>query len=490
MVSISVSNFVIAIPEIYLAIIAFIMLLFGLFTSQHDTPSKIVLFNKLSILNIFTTLFCLILVVAIGDTYVETFNHLYIISPLIYIFKIIIISFVLLISILSRKYLIENGTFQFEYIVLIPFFLLGNLLMISSNDFIAFYITFELVTVCSYIFMFINKNNTKSNQAGIKYFLLGTLGTAFLLYGISMIYGYTGVTNFIEIRNYIEGKTNNWILLIGMILVIVGISFKLSLVPFHMWTPDVYRGINKFMLLMMAVVTKFSILFIFLRILWEPLSELMPHWHKIIMILVLASAVVGFIVSIYQTNIKSFIAYSSIANMSYLLIIFLNKSITSVENLIIYVITYGVALVGFVGTIMLINKDSKPIEDIYDLKGLYKNHPYLSFILSVFLLSMAGLPITAGFFAKLFILYSVFIAKYYILGSTIAILSVIMMYFYLKLIRIMYFDHYEDIKVSYYSQKGNFIARLVIFILFLFTLGFIFFLYPLTSLLNEFTVLF
>ena len=490
MINIGSSNFIIAIPEIYLSLVAILILLVGLFAKSQDHVAKVLLFNKLSSLNIVAILLSLILVYAIGDIYVETFNSLYIISPIIYLFKLIIIFFVLIIAILSRVYLIDKGINQFEYIVLMLFFLVGNLLMVSANDFISFYVTLELTTICTYVLMFMNKKDVSSSQAGIKYFLLGALGTAFLLYGISLVYGYTGLTSFSEIKNYITIDSKNWVLLIGLVMILVGIGFKLSLAPFHMWTPDVYRGVNKFVLLMLSVVSKFSVLFIFIRILWEPFANIISQWEQIIIILVIISALVGFIVAIYQTNIKSFVAYSSIANMSYMLMITLSPSVLSVKNLIIYALSYGIALVGFIGTIMMFKRDNKPIEDIYDLKGLYKDYPYLAFILSTFLISMAGLPITAGFFGKISVLYAVFLSKYYLLGALVALLSVIMMYFYLKVIKIIYFDSYEDVKVDFYASKNNVLAKITLGGLFLATILFVVFLVPLSKILEEFVFIF
>ncbi|MCL2567243.1 MAG: NADH-quinone oxidoreductase subunit N [Alphaproteobacteria bacterium] len=485
MINIGSSNFIIAIPEIYLIIVAFMILLVGLFTRSADNSSKILLFNRLSSLNIIAIVFGFILVYAIGDMYVETFHNLYIISPIIFLFKLVIIFFFLIIAVISRIYLIDRGINQYEYIVIMLFFLVGNLLMLSSNDFIAFYVTLELTTICTYVLMFMAKKDIFSIQAGIKYFLLGVLGTAFLLYGISLVYGYTGLTNWTEIRAALNGGAQNWVLLMGLVMILVGIGFKLSLVPFHMWTPDVYRGVNKFMLLMLSVISKFSILFITIRILWEPFNGIISQWQQIIILLIVVSALIGFIVAIYQTNIKSFIAYSSIANMSYMLMAALAPSAEAVKNLIIFSIAYGAALIGFVGTLMMLKRNNQPIADIYDLKGLSKNFPYLAFMLSTFLISMAGLPITAGFFGKILVLYSVFLSKFYLLGVLVALLTVVMMYFYLKVIKIMYFDSFEDTSISFYASKSNFLAKFTLGALFLFTILFVVFLYPMTKILEE-----
>ncbi|MFL1781081.1 NADH-quinone oxidoreductase subunit N [Candidatus Hepatincolaceae symbiont of Richtersius coronifer] len=490
MVNISISDFVVAIPEIYLILVAFIMLLFGMFQNAQDYNNNIIFFNKLSYISVIVMLLTMVLIYSIGDTYVETFNSLFIISPLIYIFKLIIVFLMVLICILSRRYLIGMGFFHYEYIVVLFFFLCGNLLMISSNDFISFYVALELTTISTYVLIFINKSSRSSNDAGIKYFLLGALGTGFLLYGISLIYGFTGFTNFIEVKRALGAGINNWIVVIGLVLIIIGLGFKLSLVPFHMWTPDVYSGVHSPMTLLLSTVSKVAILFIFIRILWEPLLPLYPYWKHIIQILIIASALIGFIASIYQTNIKSFIAYSSIANMAYMLMPILVPSAAAAKNIIIYVLAYSSALIGFFGVLMLLKKDNKPIEEIYDLKGISVNHPYLAFMISTFLISMAGLPITAGFFGKIFILYSILGAGSYYLAGFVALLSVVIVYFYLKVIKIIYFDTYQVNDVYSYTKKGNLDINITVIFLFIFSIGFILFVSKITNILDRFVLVF
>jgi len=335
-----------------------------------------------------------------------------------------------------------------------------------------------------------DKYSNFSMEAGIKYFLLGSLGTAFLLYGISLLYGYTGHTSFTEIKTFLQNKPDNWIAIIALVMIIVGIGFKLSLVPFHMWTPDVYKGVNNFVLLLLAVIVKISVIFIFVRILWEPLLYMRDQWQYIIELLIVLSAIIGFVVAIYQTSLKSFIAYSSIGNMSYVLLAVLNPSVLSMKSITFYLVSYSVALIGFVASCMLIKKDNKFIEEIYDLKGLYKYHPYLAFMITVFLLSLAGIPITAGFFAKGFILFATIKLHLFTLAVVVAVLSVVIMYYYFRIIRVMYFtyeDEGDDLQLSYAKTKVD--LSIVLLILFTFTLGFIFLLYPLNSLLSNFLVL-
>lgn len=214
------------------------------------------------------------------------------------------------------------------------------------------------------------------------------------------------------------------------------------------------------------------------------------QWQYIIELLIILSAIVGFIVAIYQTSLKSFIAYSSIGNMSYILLAVLSPSAFSMKSITFYLVSYAVALIGFVACCMLVKKDNKFIEEIYDLKGLYKFHPYLAFMITVFLLSLAGMPVTAGFFAKGFILFATIKLHLFVLAIIVAVLSVVIMYYYFRIIRIMYFTYEEegdDLQLSYAKTKID--LSIVLLILFTFTIGFIFFLYPLNLLLGNFLVL-
>lgn len=489
MLNISTSNFIIAIPEIYLIIVAFIILLFGMFYKKEDYNSSIVLFNKFSHISVVSMLLVLLLIQSIGDTYVETFHALFIISPSIYIFKIIIVVLMVLISVVSRKYLVDVAVFSYEYLVVMLFMLAGMLAMLSANDFLSFYVCFELVTICSYILIFKERDEPFANEAGLKYFILGALGTGFLLYGISLLYGFVGDTNFIVVKKVLTEHKDNYILLISLVTILVGICFKLSLVPFHMWTPDVYKGSNTAVTLILSTVVKAATLFIFIRILWEPLAPLYVYWKPLVELIIILSAIVGYILAIFQTNIKSFIAYSSIANMAYALMSALIIDGDSLENLIVYVLTYFVALIGFLSVIMIIKRDKKIIVDIYDLQGLSYSNPFLAFAISTFLISMAGLPITAGFFGKIFILFSVLTAKSYILATVVILLSVVIMYYYFKIIKIMYFDTEQSTTNTFtYSSTITLDIKLAIFLMFIFTLGFIVFMGYLLTILKQFSI--
>jgi NADH-quinone oxidoreductase subunit N len=486
MSNISFSNFMVVIPELYLLTMSFVILIYGVFYKINDNNEKILFFNKISYLSVLILICLLGLIYSMGDIYVEAFNGLFVINPVIYIFKIIIVFFMLIIIVLSKRYLINIGIISFEYFTILLLFLLGNLLLVSSNDLMSFYLSLELATIASYILIFMNRYSPYSNEAGLKYFILGALGTGFLLYGLSLIYGFSGATNFIEIKKYLSSvNVNNWIVILGVIMVLVGIGFKLSLAPFHMWTIDVYKGSSTSVLMILSTIVKFSVMFVLLRLLFEAFFPLQNYWKQIIQLLIIISAFVGFIGAINQKSIKGFIAYSSIGNMAYLLMVALLNSTNYFVYFFIYIIIYGVSVIGFLGTTMLFKNKANELVNISDLKGLSKQSPYYAFVMSVFLLSMAGLPITSGFFAKALVLYAMIKANYYVLVLLVSFLTVAITYVYLRIIKNIYFDECEDCTLYLYSKKDNGILELTLFLLFTFTLGFILFLSPLLKFLTK-----
>ena len=490
MSNISVSSFIIAIPEIYLLAVAFIIFLFGIIKNIKDYNSKIVFFNKLSHISVLALVLSLFLIYTIGDTYVETMHGLFIISPIIYLFKFVIVLTTIFLLVLSRRFIISNGICDYEYIVLTLLMLFGNMTLVSSNDFMSLYVSLELATICIYCLMFLTKLDPKANEAGIKYLILGSIGTAFLLYGISLLYGWTGSTNFIVIKNYLQVHNSNWILIISLIMIIIGMGFKLSLVPFHMWTVYVYKGSNLAVTLLLSTISKMAILFALIRILWEPFFYISNQWQHIMQLLIFLSAILGFVALLYQSNLKSFIAYSSIANMSYILMAILTPNKIAILDILIYIVAYSLTLIGFVGVVMLLKKNNKQIESIHDLKGLYYMHPYLSFTLTVFLFSMAGLPITTGFFGKIMILYSAIKGEYYYMATILALLSVVGMYFYLKVVKTIYFEKPEKLEDYAVAQKGSLDINITLSLIVLFVLGFMLFINPLTTLLDHLIVIF
>ncbi len=482
--NISISSFVIAIPEIYILVLAFLILLLGLFNKPENDNDKIIFFHKLYYLYLFTLASSIFLIYSMGVIYSSTFKGLFIVSPSIYIFKIVIISFTFILSMLSRKALLDIEFVKTEAIVISLFMLAGNLFLLSSNNLLSFYIALELVTICTYALIFIQKEVFVSSEAGLKYFILGSIATGFILYGISLIYGFTGYLDFIAIKSSIGDFYSNWIFIIGIVMLIIGISFKLSLAPFHMWTPDVYKGTTYYLVMVMSTVIKFSVLFIFIRIFWEVFPVIYNIWSPVIKILIVFSGVIGFILAINQHKIKGFIAYSSIANMSYVLLAMLNMSSSSLINIIIYVVIYGFSLLGFIGIIMSLKRNNEYIQDIYSLTGLATQRPYIAFAMVIFVLSMAGLPITAGFFAKVFILVSSLSAGLYSLSLIVALLSIVIMYYYFKIIKIIFFD--KDVEAYYnYDLKKTSGTNITIFVLFVVTIGGIFFLKPLISYLES-----
>ncbi len=489
MINISFSNFLIAMPEIYLVFMAFILIFFSFFQSRQDDSAKIIFFNNFFYLTLLILLLALALVCTTGNTYVSSFNSLFIISPIIYSFKIIIIVLAILLILIIKPTLIDIGLgYNCEYLVVYLFAITANLLLLSSNDFMSVYVSIEALSIATYILIFMYKDQQDNLEAGIKYFLLSALGTGFMLYGISFIYGFSGSTNFIEIKKALMVQSNNWLVVLSVVGIIVGFGFKLSLAPFHMWTSDVYKGVYTPITLFLAVITKVAIMILFIRILWEPFFGIYKYWYNIVYFLILASAVVGYIIAITQSNLKRFLAYSSIANMSYVLLASLNISSNSINHIIIYFITYMLALIGFIAVIMLIKKNNQYVEDVADLNGLHKKYPYLAFAITIFSLSLAGIPITAGFFGKFLILYSAFASNTYLLPIVILLLTVVIMYYYFNIIKAVYINKYTVDNLSY-AVKNNIGVLTLIGLLIFIILTFVVWLNPLNTLLDTINII-
>ena len=342
---------------------------------------------------------------------------------------------------------------RFEYPIILLISVLGMLVMISANDFLSLYMGLELQSLALYILTAINRDNLKSSEAGIKYFVLGALASGVILYGISLIYGFSGTIFFTEIKELFSGGDvrlgGNYLgMLIGIILVITALRFKVSAVPFHMWTPDVYEGAPTPVTLFMATVPKVASFFVLLRVLVEPLGSFAADWQQIIMCVAVASLLIGALGAIRQTNLKRLIAYSSINHVGFILLGILVYNGSGIQAMLIYIILYLTITFGAFAFLMMVKQshssadmaDKKPLEDISAYSGLSKTMPLTAIGMTILLLSMAGLPPFAGFFGKLFIFKVVIEAGYNVIAVIAGFSAVIAMFYYLKIIKIMFFD--------------------------------------------------
>jgi NADH-quinone oxidoreductase subunit N len=330
--------------------------------------------------------------------------------------------------------------------------------MVSANDIILFYLGLELQSLSLYILASIDRDNLKSSESGIKYFVLSALSSGLLLYGCSLLYGFTGSTNFDLIADEL-GKENTGAVF-AMVFILVGLAFKVSAVPFHMWTPDVYEGAPTSITSYFAVVPKVAGLAVLIKFMLIPFSKILMEWQTIIIFISIASMILGAIAAIGQKNIKRLLAYSSIGHIGYALAGVATGVISGYESAIVYIAIYVVMNLGAFSCLYLLKKDGDYKENISDLSGISKKHPMLAISFLVILFSLAGIPPLGGFFAKFYVFTAVVEQKMYALAIIGLLTTVISAFYYLKIIKTIYFD---DSVISFDNTKNKF-AQLSIFI--------------------------
>jgi NADH-quinone oxidoreductase subunit N len=323
------------------------------------------------------------------------------------------------------------------------------MVMISSNDLMVFYMGLELQSLALYVLATFNRDQLKSSEAGLKYFVLSALSSGLLLYGCSLIYGFSGSTNFNIISNQLN--SNEYVLTFGIVFILVGLAFKISAVPFHMWAPDVYQGSPTTVTLFFTMVPKIAALTVFIRFLYVPFLNLIDQWQMIIVFLSIASMLFGAIAAIGQTNIKRLIAYSSIGHIGYTLAGLATGSNEGIQSSIVYISIYIIMNLALFSCLLMLKRNNEYYEEIEDLSGLSKNHPLLSLSLLIILFSLAGIPPLAGFFAKFYIFKAVLEQSMYFLAIVGLLSTVVAAFYYLRVIKIIYFDKEKE----KYDQDHN-----------------------------------
>ena len=429
-------NLELVLPEIFLSISIMFLLILGVFKKNS---SKLIQTISLIVLLI-TTMITFNETLSIEKTLL--FNNSIIVDYLSSFMKIITLISAFFVLLISSSYLGIFKILKIEYPILILSSVLGMMIMISSNDLIVFYMGLELQSLSLYVLATFNRDQLKSSEAGLKYFVLSALSSGLLLYGCSLIYGFTGSTNF----NLIASQLNSeeYALTFGIVFILVGLAFKISAVPFHMWAPDVYEGSPTSVTLFFAIVPKVAALTVFIRFLYVPFLNLMDQWQMILVFLSIASMLFGAIAAIGQTNLKRLIAYSSISHIGYALAGLTTGSNEGIQSSIIYIVIYILMNLGFFSCLLMLKRNNKYFEDIEDLSGLSKNHPLLSLSLLVILFSLAGIPPLAGFFAKFYIFKSVIEQSMYFLAIVGLLSTVIAAFYYLRIIKIIYFDKEKE----------------------------------------------
>ena len=382
--------------------------------------------------------FAIALILNQPNEIIKIFNESYIIDRLSIFMKVLTLLFCSLVLLSSRDYVKSNGIDKIEYPIIILSSTLGMILMISSYDLIVFYLGLELQSLSLYILASFKRENEKSTEAGLKYFVLSALASGLLLYGCSLIYGFTGSTNF-EIISANLNKANTGAVF-GIVFIIVGLAFKISAVPFHMWTPDVYEGSPTSVTSFFALVPKIAAITVFIRFMYVPFINVINQWQTIIIFLSIASMILGALTAIGQNNIKRLMAYSTIGHMGYALAGLATGTNQGIQSTIIYLTIYLVMNLGAFGCIFMMKRENVFYENINDLSGLSKNHPILAFSFLIMLFSLAGIPPLAGFFAKFYIFMAVIEVKMYTLAIIGLVTTVISAFYYLRIIKVIYFD--------------------------------------------------
>ena len=436
-------NINLILPEIFISLSIMFLLILGVYKKEGTKLT----FNISLLVLLITAIITFNETFAISRT--TLFNDSVVIDYMASLMKIITLLGAFLALIISSSYLKTFKIFKIEYPILILSSVLGMMVMISSNDLMVFYMGLELQSLALYVLATFNRDQLKSSEAGLKYFVLSALSSGLLLYGCSLIYGFSGSTNFNIISNQLN--SNEYVLTFGIVFILVGLAFKISAVPFHMWAPDVYQGSPTTVTLFFTMVPKIAALTVFIRFLYVPFLNLIDQWQMIIVFLSIASMLFGAIAAIGQTNIKRLIAYSSIGHIGYTLAGLATGSNEGIQSSIVYISIYIIMNLALFSCLLMLKRNNEYYEEIEDLSGLSKNHPLLSLSLLIILFSLAGIPPLAGFFAKFYIFKAVLEQSMYFLAIVGLLSTVIAAFYYLRVIKIIYFDKEKE----KYDQDHN-----------------------------------
>ena len=376
---------------------------------------------------------------------VRVFHNLVIddlIADFLRLFSFVAVSLVLFYS---RTYMTERGLFRGEIFVLILFALLGMQVLITANSFVTLYLGLELMSLSLYALVAIQRDETAPVEAAMKYFVLGALASGFLLYGMSMIYGATGTLQIDAVAQAVLGRTDNPVLLVlGVVFIVSAIAFKFGAVPYHMWVPDVYQGAPTAITLLIGSAPKFAAFAMILRLLAGALGGAEGNWQGMLIVLCVLSMTLGHIVAIAQTNLKRMLAYSSIANMGYVLMGFMAGDVTGFSAALFYIVAYVLTTLAGFGVMLLLSRRGFEADQIDDLKGLNQRSPWWAFVMLLVMFSLAGMPPTIGFYGKLLVLQSAINAGFVWLAVVGVLAALIGAFYYLRIVKLMYFDEPVD----------------------------------------------
>jgi NADH-quinone oxidoreductase subunit N len=445
-----------ALPEIFLLVAAMGLLLLGVWHVEPDSGGRAPSARLISRLGLLLLVVTAVLVLIVGARApLMSFGGMFVVNEFAVFFKILVLIAAAASLFIAQDYLELQNASRFEFTVLMMFASVGMLMMISANDFLALYVGLELQSLCLYVLAAFQRDDVKSSEAGLKYFVLSALASGLLLYGISLVYGFAGSTNFDTLAatfgQYIDA-TPPIGLVTGVVFILAGLAFKVSAVPFHMWTPDVYEGAPTPATAFFSVGPKLAAMALLLRVLMGPFADLAGQWQQIIVVVSIGSMVIGAFGAIGQNNIKRLMAYSSIGNVGYALIGLAAGTRAGISSVMIYMALYLITNLGAFACILSMRRRDKMVVGITDLAGLSKTHPAMALAMAIFMFSLAGIPPLAGFFAKVYVFFAAVDAGLIALAIIGVLSSVVAAFYYLRIVKIMYFDEVTQPLDRYISR--------------------------------------
>jgi NADH-quinone oxidoreductase subunit N len=423
-----------ALPEIVLVVGAMALLMLGVFRGERSAMPV----NWLAIVLLIATG---AIIAWLPEGKLTAFGGSFVLDPFARFLKQLALTGSAVAILMSFDYFGRGGRMKFEYPVLILLSTAGMLMLISAGDLIALYLGLELMSLALYVVAAFDRDNVRASEAGLKYFVLGALSSGMLLYGASLIYGFTGTVSFPGIAKAATGQGGLSLgLIFGLVFLFAGFCFKVSAVPFHMWTPDVYEGAPTPITAFFAAAPKVAGIAMFVRTATVAFPDIVPQWQQIVVFVAIASMLLGAFAAIGQRNIKRLMAYSSIGHMGFALIGLAAGTAEGVQGVLVYMAIYVAMTLGTFACILSMRRDGVMVEDIYDLAGLARTKPAMALFLAMLLFSLAGIPPLAGFFAKFYVFLAAIQAGLFTLAVIGVLASVVGAYYYLLIVKIMYFD--------------------------------------------------
>ncbi|MCH8182813.1 MAG: NADH-quinone oxidoreductase subunit NuoN [Proteobacteria bacterium] len=425
-----------AIPEIWVGASALALLLYGVFRGNKHT-------REVAWLSVLVMAVAAVLMFAVQDGRQVTFSGAFVTDDFAVFAKSLILLGSAVALIISQGYIRNEKMERFEFPILILLATLGMMMMVSANDLLALYMGVELQSLALYVLAAFKRDSLRSTESGLKYFVLGALSSGILLYGLSLIYGFSGTTNFETLAALYSGpaaESPSIGLIIGLVFLIAGLAFKVSAVPFHMWTPDVYEGTATPVTAFLALAPKVAAMALFARVMVAPFIGLLDDWQDVIIVISMASMVFGAFAAIRQTNIKRLMAYSSIGHMGFALVGLAAGTEKGLQGVLIYLSIYLVMNIGAFAAILTMRVKGTMVESIDDLAGLSRTSPMMALGIAIFMFSLAGIPPLAGFFGKFYVFIAAVEADLMVLAIVGVLASVVGAFYYVRIVKIMYFD--------------------------------------------------